>query len=165
VSSEHLAGGRRARTVRRNSAAEPVLTRVLGRTSVRYISFAFISFALDTTVLIFLRSFAHVEVGVAAVLANAVGFGANFALNRAFAFDGARAATVTPQFFQWVALFVLNLLMTGGIVQGLSLVWPYYTLSKVVATIVTQVVNYLIYRYWIFTPRRLEISVEEAPGG
>ncbi|WP_239382428.1 GtrA family protein [Frankia sp. CIT1] len=125
---------------------------------MRYITFALISFTVDTAVLVFLRSAAHVEVGVAAILANAVGFGVNFALNRAFAFDGARAGTIAPQLFQWITLFCINLLMTGGIVQGLSFLWAYYTISKIVATVATQVVNYFIFRFWIFNPRRMTVA-------
>lgn len=123
---------------------------VFNSTVVRYGAVGALVLAVDMSALWGFRSALGLPLGLATTLAFCCAFAANLTLNRVFTFrvDG----PVARQGARLLVLSGLNYVSTLVIVLGLSHVWSAYLLSKVIATAVNAVFNYLAYRRWVFEP-------------
>jgi putative flippase GtrA len=107
-----------------------------------------LSFALDFGLLIALHEVFNVDLVVATTIAFLTSLVFNFILQRTFTFRAVNSRSVSAA--KYVALVIVNVVVTDLIVTGFDkLAWT-YGIGKVVATLLTTAWNFLLYRHWIF---------------
>jgi putative flippase GtrA len=108
-----------------------------------------------------LHSGAGLPLAVATTLAFCCAFAANLTLNRVFTFRV--AGPVARQGARLLILSGVNYVSTLVIVLGLSHVWSAYLVSKTIATALNAVLNFVVYRRWVFEQpdRNVGLSVHE----
>ncbi len=111
----------------------------------RYVFVGGIATVVDWGILWVLTEFAHVDHMVSAVIAFIAGLTVNFLLSKRLVFK-ANAARMSPvmEFVSYAVIGVIGLGITEGILYLFTNVWGlHYMLSKVIATAVVLVWNYL----------------------
>lgn len=107
-----------------------------------------LSFALDFGLLIALHEGLNVDLVVATTIAFLTSLVFNFVLQRTFTFRAVNSKSVSAA--KYVALVIVNVVVTDLIVTGFDRMDWAYGIGKVVATVLTTAWNFLLYRHWIF---------------
>lgn len=115
---------------------------------VRFLIVGVLSFALDLGLLIVLHEVAGVALWVATPVAFITSLVFNFLLQRIYTFKATNKGHVSA--FKYGLLVVFNVLATDVIVLLFAETELTYAAGKVVATVLTMVWNFFIYKYWIF---------------
>jgi putative flippase GtrA len=103
---------------------------------------------LDTGLLVVLHGVFGVWLPIATAVSFIATLGWNFGLNHVWTFgaDGA----VPRRFGRYLVVVAGNLVVTIALVTGLTAVGLNYVASKLVAVAVVAIVNYVVYREWVF---------------
>jgi putative flippase GtrA len=133
----------------------------VNRTVLRFGAVGALVYAIDMAALWALHSGAGLPLAVATTLAFCCAFAANLTLNRVFTFRV--AGPVARQGARLLILSGVNYVSTLVIVLGLSHVWSAYLVSKTIATALNAVLNFVVYRRWVFEQpdRNVGLSVHE----
>jgi putative flippase GtrA len=124
------------------------LTALYSHSAVRYLVIGGASAALDAGLLWLLHGVWDVALPVATFVAVATAFFFNFALNRMWSFGS--TSPVGTQFAKYLALGVLNWLANVAGVTGLAALGMHYLVAKVLVVAVVTVLNYVVYKAWVF---------------
>ena len=116
--------------------------------------------AVDFLVFIILRSVFNVHYLLCQVAGYTFGTLNSFILNKKWTFESKTSNIKTSiQLFQFITV---NLVSMGVSVLGLKLLSGHWHLNvyaaKVAVTVVTQVINYSGYRFWVFSDKRPAIQ-------
>ncbi|MEU9509077.1 GtrA family protein [Micromonospora sp. NPDC048170] len=114
----------------------------------RFLLVGALSYLFDLGVLVVLHGLLGVPLAVATTLAFGSTLLLNFGLNRAFAFRSTGLAG--PAFVRYLALVVVNYVLTLLMVTGFAALGVSYVVAKTGATAVNAVLNYVAYRWWVF---------------
>lgn len=127
---------------------------------LKFLIVGVLSFALDLGLLVGLHEGLNVDLVIATPIAFLTSLIFNFALQRSFTFRAMNSRTVSAA--KYIALVIVNVVITDLIVTGFDRLDWAYGIGKVVATVLTTGWNFLLYRHWIFRhePAR---DVEHAP--
>ncbi len=126
-------------------------TRETVRTFVVFVLVGVVSLVADAGSLWLLHGRWHVNLPLAAAAAFAVGFAVNFGLNRTRTFRA--GGPIGPQLLRYSLLVAANLAATVLLVTGLDALGMEYLLAKVVTALALGIVNFVIYRHWVFVGR------------
>lgn len=118
------------------------------RSLPRFLIIGVLSFAVDVGTLFVAHGLLRIWLPLATTLAYAVAFTINFSLNRFWAFGS--TAAVGNQVARYLLLTGVNYVVTVAAVTGLAAAGLHYLVAKVIAAAVIAVVNYLVYRHWVF---------------
>ncbi|GIJ46685.1 hypothetical protein Val02_35710 [Virgisporangium aliadipatigenens] len=124
------------------------LTALYTNSAVRYLVIGGASAGLDAGLLWLLHGVFGAYLPVATFVAVATAFFFNFALNRMWSFGS--TAPVGAQFAKYLALGVLNWLANVAGVTGLVALGMHYLVAKVLVVAVVTVLNYVVYKAWVF---------------
>jgi putative flippase GtrA len=130
------------------NAMRNVLMRASSGHAVRFWLVGGLSFGIDLGLLTLLKEGFHVDLWIATPIAFVVSLLFNFWAQRVFTFRATNHAHVS--FLKYSVLVVFNIFATDLIVNWISLTAAGYGVGKVVATGVTTVWNFYLYKYWIF---------------
>lgn len=145
--------------------AKPVLRpgqrlvrRLSGSSVVRFLLIGCLSFALDLGLLAFLHEVLAVELWIATPVAFLVSLVFNFLLQRIFTFRATNRRGVSAM--KYILLVVVNIFVSDIIVTGFDALGWSYIIGKTMATVLTTVWNYFLYRHWIFQSSPTTIKSE-----
>jgi putative flippase GtrA len=122
------------------------------RSALRYLLAGGLAFLVDLGLLALFHTVLSWPTWLAAGVAFVVSFVFTYTIQRTFTF-GSR----TPHgrtLMKYTALVAFNTLATAAIVALIDSTWAGWAVGKVVATAVTTIWNYFVYRYWVFADRR-----------
>ena len=106
------------------------------------------AFLLDFGLLALFHEVFGWEVWLATGLAFAITFAFNFTAQKLFTFTS--TSQTSSSLLRFTLLVAFNTVATVAIVTLISLTPAGWAAGKIVATVVTTVWNYFIYRYWVF---------------
>jgi len=115
---------------------------------LKFLIVGVLSFALDLGLLVALHEGLNVDLVIATPIAFLTSLVFNFALQRSFTFRAMNSRTVSAA--KYIALVIVNVVVTDLIVTGFDKLDWAYGIGKVVATVLTTGWNFLLYRHWIF---------------
>ena len=115
---------------------------------VKFLVVGGLSFAIDLGLLALLHEVGNVDLWIATPIAFLTSLVFNFFVQKNFTFQSGARAHVS--FLKYGALVVFNVVATDVIVNSFAGAGQSYALGKVIATIVTTVWNFLLYKHWIF---------------
>lgn len=124
--------------------------------AVRFWIVGGLSFIIDLGLLTLLKEVFRVDLWIATPIAFIVSLIFNFWAQRVFTFRATNHAHVS--FVKYSLLVVFNIFATDMIVNWISLTQAGYGIGKVVATGITTVWNFYLYKYWIFRGAAAEAS-------
>jgi putative flippase GtrA len=124
------------------------LGRLYRSSAVRFLAVGVCSFIIDFSLLFLLHEVLHVAVWVATAVAFVVTFFFNYTLQRAFAFTS--TSNHGAALVKYIALVAFNTVAITLIVSVFDSLIGGWELGKIVATVLSTVWNYFIYRHWIF---------------
>lgn len=161
-------GGIRSRLVSQKDAMvqsrihriRAVLTAVLKHRVVRFLIVGGLSFAIDLGLLMLLHEAAGVALWIATPVAFVTSLVFNFLLQRIYTFKATNKGHVSAA--KYGALVVFNILATDAIVLLFAETELTYAVGKVVATALTMVWNFFIYKYWIFPAAKSDAAAYAA---
>lgn len=150
---------RRRMTDRNNEADTPhsrggLVRRMLEPSAVRYLLVGGSAFLFDAGLLALFREIFHWPVWVSAGTAFVLSFFFTYTLQRAFSFQS--ELPHGQALMRYIALVAFNTLATMSIVAVIALTPLGWFGGKVIATALTTVWNYFIYRWWVFPPGKSE---------
>ncbi len=122
--------------------------RVPGRSLLRFAITGGASVVLDTGLLALLHGVLRVWLPAAVLLAVAIAFVFNFALNRLWSFGS--SAPIGPQLLRYLILGGANWIFSVVGVSGLATIGLHYLVAKMVVLLVASGLNYIGYRLWVF---------------
>jgi putative flippase GtrA len=129
--------------------------------ALRYLIAGGVAFLFDFGMLWLFREVFGWPTWVAAGSAFVLSFAFTYTIQRVFSFgsDAPHGRTL----LRYTLLVVFNTLATAGIVALIDLTPAGWAVGKVVATVVTTIWNYFVYRFWVFAPaRRVDATSREA---
>lgn len=135
------------------------IRRLLGHSAVRYLLVGGCAFLFDAGLLALFREVFHWPVWVSAGAAFLLSFFFTYSLQRAFSFQS--ELPHGQALIRYIVLVAFNTLATMGIVSIIAVTPLGWIGGKVIATALTTVWNYFVYRWWVFPPAKVE-SVESA---
>ena len=124
------------------------LVRARSSHAVRFWIVGGLSFVIDLGLLTLLKEVFHVDLWIATPIAFIVSLLFNFWAQRVFTFRATNHAHVS--FVKYSLLVVFNIFATDLIVNWVNLTQAGYGIGKIVATGITTVWNFYLYKYWIF---------------
>lgn len=124
--------------------------------AVRFWIVGGLSFIIDLGLLTLLKEVFRVDLWIATPIAFIVSLIFNFWAQRVFTFRATNHAHVS--FVKYSLLVVFNIFATDMIVNWISLTPAGYGIGKIVATGITTVWNFYLYKYWIFRGAAAEAS-------
>jgi len=125
------------------------LLRLLAESSVvRFLIVGGLSFALDLGLLALLHEGFNVELWIATPVAFVTSLVFNFLLQRIVTFQASNHRGVSA--IRYLLLVVVNILVSDAIVTGFDAIGWSYVAGKTLATVLTTMWNYFLYRNWIF---------------
>ncbi|MBT8224863.1 MAG: GtrA family protein [Dactylosporangium sp.] len=124
------------------------ISRIGQHSATKFATVGGLSLVADAGSLFVFHGLLGIWLPAATTLAYVVAFVVNFGLNRLWAFESSSA--VGRQLWLYLALVMANLVVTVGLVQGLTLAGLPYLVAKLVTAGGLAVVNYGISRKWIF---------------
>lgn len=130
------------------------LRRLLGHSAVRYLLVGGCAFLFDAGLLALFREVFHWPVWVSAGAAFLLSFFFTYSLQRAFSFKS--ELPHGQALVRYILLVAFNTLATMGIVSVVALSPLGWLGGKVIATALTTVWNYFVYRWWVFPPSKDE---------
>jgi len=125
-----------------------ILKRLSRNSAVRYLLTGGMAFLLDFGLLALFHEVFGWEVWLATGLAFVITFAFNFTAQKLFTFSS--NSQTSSSLIRFTILVAFNTLATVAIVTLVSLTPAGWAIGKIVATFVTTVWNYFIYRYWVF---------------
>jgi putative flippase GtrA len=117
----------------------------------RYVAIGGLSYGVDISVLFLTHGIAGVWLPLATSIAYTVTLFVNFSLNRAWVFR-AGGGPASGQVSRYAALCVLNYALTVLLVTLQAELGVNYLVAKTGATAVAAILNYAVYRSWVFAP-------------
>lgn len=114
----------------------------------RFLLVGGLSFVLDLGLLVLLHEVFGVALWAATPIAFIVSLVFNFLLQRAFTFRATNKKSISA--FKYLLLVAFNIVVTDLIVVGFDALGWSYVYGKTIATGLTTVWNYFLYRHWIF---------------
>lgn len=135
------------------SVARPGLQRQL----FSYLVVGGLTVIVDIGLLGLLHESFGVPLGVATTMAFCAAVMANFLLNRT-AMSSSYSWGFTQQAMRYGSLVVANYVITLAVVTTAGQVGDRYLVAKVAVVALSTLWNFLLYRYWVFTPPRLASS-------
>jgi putative flippase GtrA len=124
------------------------LTTFFRNSVIRYLIAGGLSFLVDFGLLALLHEGLRWPTWIATAIAFVVSFAFTYSVQRFFAFEA--RAPHGPAIAKYAALVVFNLVATTAIVSAVDLSAMTWAGGKVIATVVTTIWNYFVYRYWVF---------------
>lgn len=124
------------------------LKQLVKNSALRYLMTGGIAFLLDFGLLALFHETFGWEVWLATGLAFVITFAFNFTAQKLFTFSSTRQTS--SSLIRFTLLVAFNTVATVAIVTVLSLTPAGWVGGKIVATVVTTIWNYFIYRYWVF---------------
>ncbi len=118
------------------------------RSLPRFLIIGALSFTIDVGTLFVAHGVLRIWLPLATTLAYAIAFTVNFSLNRFWAFQS--TAAVGHQAARYLLLTGANYVVTVVAVTGLAAAGLHYLVAKVLTAAVIAVVNYVVYRTWVF---------------
>lgn len=131
------------------SAPRPRLRRQL----FSYVVVGGLTVVVDLGLLTLLHESYGAPLGVATTVAFCAAVVVNFALNRA-AMSSRGSWGLTQHALRYGSLVLANYVITLAVVTTAGHVGDRYLVAKVAVVAVSTVWNFLLYRYWVFTPPR-----------
>lgn len=114
-----------------------------------------ISFGVDIGCLKLFYGVLHLELAFSTLMSFSLAFGVNFTASRQWVFTAtAQQNHAQYQIIRYLALVMVNLILTLTIVVGLSSTGMSYLLAKVLAAGINAVGNFFAYRHWVFASPR-----------
>lgn len=146
-----------------NTPSPSVLTPRWQRHLISYLLVGGLTVLVDIGLLALLHEVGSVPLGVATTVAYCAAVGMNFLLNRnLMSSRGSRG--LTRHAFRYGVLVVANYVITLVVVTTVGQVSNWYLVAKAAVVAGSTTWNFLLYRYWVFTPP-LTPSTRAAPGG
>jgi putative flippase GtrA len=108
-----------------------------------------LSVGVDVAVLALLHSAAGVDLVLAASLGYLASLVVNYSLNHAWVFQS--SGDHGRRLLKYGSLVVLNYALTIGVVSGLVRVGVYYLLAKLVVVVINAILNFTLFRSWVFS--------------
>lgn len=136
------------------------LKRLSRNSGLRYLITGGLAFLLDFGLLALFHEVLGWEVWLATGLAFVITFAFNFTAQKLFTFSS--TTQTSSSLIRFTILVAFNTGATVAIVTLMSLTPVGWALGKIVATFVTTVWNYFIYRYWVFAAPRTANEQTEA---
>jgi putative flippase GtrA len=127
---------------------------------LKFLIVGVLSFGLDFGILVGLHEGLNVDLVIATPVAFLTSLVFNFILQRTFTFRAANSRALSAA--KYIALVVVNVVVTDFIVTGFDRLEWAYGIGKVVATVLTTTWNFLLYRNWIFR-HDTKTDAEQAP--
>lgn len=124
------------------------LARLSSNRLLRFLLVGGLSFALDLGLLILLHEGFGVDLWIATPIAFLSSLVFNFLIQRSFTFKSTRGRG--SSMIRYGVLVIFNTLMTDVIVNLFHNLDLTYTAGKVVATALTMVWNFFLYKHWVF---------------
>ena len=124
------------------------LTTFFRNSLIRYLIAGGLSFLVDFGLLALLHEGLRWPTWIATAVAFVVSFAFTYSVQRFFAF-GANAPH-GPAILKYAALVVFNLVATTIMVSAIDLSAITWAGGKAIATVVTTIWNYFVYKYWVF---------------
>ncbi len=125
----------------------------LQRQLFSYVVVGGLTVVVDLGLLSLLHESYGVPLGVATSVAFCAAVVVNFALNRA-AMSSRGSWGLTQHAWRYGSLVLANYVVTLTVVTAVGHVGDRYMVAKVAVVAVSTVWNFLLYRYWVFTPPR-----------
>lgn len=127
--------------------------RILTQHSLlRFLLVGGLSFVVDFGLLFLLGEVLGVPVWIAASVAFWSAVAVNFTLNRFFTFSAQNPTGWS--LVRYGTVLGVNYLVTLLVLTGAENIGVHYLAAKILVVGVQTVTNYLLYRYWVFAPRR-----------
>jgi len=114
----------------------------------RFVVAGGISVCVDVLTLYLLHSWAHTSLFVATTAGYGVSLGVNYLLNHTWVFRA--SGQLNRRVPRYVALVVVNYVLTVVLVTGLSALGLPYLIAKLIAVGVNAVLNFIAYQRWVF---------------
>ena len=136
---------------------------------VKFLVVGGLSFAIDLGLLALLHEVGGVDLWIATPIAFLTSLVFNFFVQKNFTFQSGARAHVS--FLKYGALVVFNVVATDVIVNLVAGSGQSYALGKVIATVVTTVWNFMLYKHWIFKAARasdgdtVDLDASATPAG
>ncbi len=135
------------------------MTRLDNGHVVKFLLVGGTSFAIDLGLLILLHEVFSVDLWIATPIAFLTSLVFNFFVQRSFTFKSTQRRT--SSMVRYGSLVVFNTLMTDIIVNLFHELSLTYTVGKIVATALTMIWNFFLYKHWVF--RTSAIPAAESP--
>jgi putative flippase GtrA len=129
-----------------------LVVKLYHNSALRYLAVGGISFVIDFSLLYLLHEVLGAAIWISTAVAFLGSFVFNYALQRLFSFRSRSSHGKTLA--KYIALVIFNTIATTFIVSFFDHLIDGWEIGKVVATVITTLWNYLIYRYWVFADRR-----------
>jgi len=114
----------------------------------RYVVVGSSSVGVDVGLLAALHSIWHFPLLVAQLLAWAAALVVNYSLNHAWSFGA--EGLLRRRLLRYSGVMAVSLGITLAVVLGLTHLGVFYLLAKAVAVMITSVINFTGYRFWVF---------------
>ena len=131
------------------STAEPPARRPLLGALVRFGLTGGLSVGVDVALLTLLHGVLDVPLALATTVAYCSSLAVNYSLNHRWVF--AAEGDHRRRLLRYGALVVVNYLTTLTVVTGLAAVGVYYLVAKALVVGGNALLNFLCFRYWVFT--------------
>ncbi len=115
----------------------------------RFLAVGVLSVGVDTGALVVLHELVGLPLALATSLAFALTLAVNFSLNMGFVFGV--TGRLAGRLVRYGALVVVNYVLTLLLVLGIAAAGVNYVLAKLIAVACCALVNFVAYRYWVFT--------------
>jgi putative flippase GtrA len=125
-----------------------LLAALYGNSAVRYLAVGGASFAIDFLLILLGHEFIGLSIPIATAIAFLASFAFTYTLQRFFSFDTESSHGVALT--KYIVLVAFNTVATTIVVSVFDSLLGQWALGKVIATSMTTLWNYFIYRYWIF---------------
>ena len=138
----------------REPKRDTALASLMRHSAIRYLIAGGLSFVVDFGLLAVLHEVWKWPTWIATAVAFIVSFAFTYTIQRFLAFGG--RAPHGMALIKYTALVIFNLIATTVIVTLIGESAVTWAGGKVIATVVTTIWNYFIYKYWVFAepPRR-----------
>ena len=128
--------------------------------ALRYLIAGVAAFLFDFGLLWLFREVFGFPTWLAAGVAFVLSFAVTYTIQRVFSFGS--DAPHGRALFRYSVLVVFNTLATAAIVGLIDLTPAGWAVGKVVATVMTTIWNYFVYRFWVFAPKRGDETSKES---
>lgn len=123
--------------------------RELMQSLLRFAVTGGLSVGVDVALLAVLHSALHVDLVLAASLGYVASLVVNYSLNHAWVFPS--SGDHRRRLMRYGSLVVLNYGLTIGVVSGLVAAGVYYLVAKLVVVLINAIVNFTLFRSWVFS--------------
>jgi putative flippase GtrA len=132
----------------------PLIVRLWSSSAVRYLFVGGLAFLFDIGVLWLLHDVFGVPLPISTPAAFLLSFVFTYTLQRTVAFRASDG--VAPSVVRYAILVAVNTVATTAIVWAADAVGLPWIVGKIAAVVATTIWNYFVYRYWVFSARKVE---------